>query len=75
MSPELKEAARRGKAIFTQEMQDKLLEALAGITKTKVFRKCSVTGELAVVGEDGLTDPERENHEQIKEQWTSQAGK
>ena len=57
-------------------MTDKeLLESLAGTNTTITMRKCAYTNNLEVVGSDGMTKAERENHEQIIEQWTSQAEK
>lgn len=32
-------------------------------------RYCTITGEILPLGEDGLTDPEREQSTKIKAQW------
>ena len=51
-------------------MTDKeLFELLAGKNTNRTMRKCAYTNKLEVVGSDGMTKAERENHKQIKESW------
>jgi len=47
---------------------DALLDIIANTPMHK-RHYCTVTGKILPIGDDGLTDPEREQFDKIKEQW------
>lgn len=53
-----------------REQYDAFFQIIANTPmERRQYRFCQITGEYLPIGEDGLTQPERENHEQIKKQW------
>ena len=63
----------RGDEVIAKEELERLEEQIKNTEKKVIVRL--EDGQLVDVGEDGMTDKERKNHEQIVKQWTSQAKK
>lgn len=53
---------------MTKEQYDAFIQIIAN-TPMERRRYCQITGDILPIGEDGLTQPERENIEQIKQTW------